>query len=212
MFHYTNYMGDSCVVDPMYCVDVGSCQYYGQADTNAMLLPFAHQTELVFPCQPEFVGHIVGRHWSFIQHLTIQYKQVSGHDNISITYDGEAFRARFDPHPYFAQLIMHELGQRVYVANQGIHADPIGSIIGKKGWWLRKTEQEQSVPCTIYNFKGKFHIKFPTHICASDRMNVLDNITRKIQGRCMYFKNHASDCESNSTNESTETVTYMPLD
>ena len=161
------------------------------------------QVQLVFTCHPFVVGHLVGRKWSFVQQFCSEYKQKFMHD-ISITYDGFAFYVRIIPFPPCVQFVVHEFGQRIYVANSGIQTNHAGAIIGKHGWWLRKTEQEQPVPCIIYHEDSKFYLKFPTHVSAQQRLDVLDNVRRKIMGRSQYFDFELADTYSTLSVETVE--------
>ena len=171
-------------------------------------VPYASSqaVEVSFPCHSNIVGHLTGRNWSAIEDLISEYKVLFQSEDVSVTHDGCAFRVRLLPLPQCLQFWERELGQRIAVAHEGIEAQPIGAIIGKEGWWLRKTEKEQSVPCMIYNEDGLFFLKFASHVATAERLKALDNVRRKIMGRAAYFVQEFSDMESDTTNTSTDTV------
>lgn len=147
---------------------------------------------LPFPCRPQAVGHLVGRRWSYIDDLCLKYKELFHNASISVTYDGTWFLVRVQGGPSI-QFVKHEFGKKVAIANDGIVAEPAGAIIGKHGWWLRKTEREQPVNCIIYHDEGVFYVKFPPHVTTKERICVLDNVRRKIIGRANYFAKQLSD-------------------
>jgi hypothetical protein len=169
------------------------------SDTTAPL----QEVELVFPCRSVAVGHLVGQKWTFVERLSSSFRE-NFHQNISITYDGSTFRVRLIPFPPCVLFVVHEFGQRIFVANHGIYAQNAGAVIGKHGWWLRKTEQEQSVPCIVYHEEGLFYLKFPTTVLAQQRLDVLDNVRRKIVGRSEYLDRELSDTQSTSSVDTIE--------
>lgn len=147
---------------------------------------------LPFLCRPQAVGHLVGRHWAYIDDLCARYAEQFHNATISVTYDGAWFLVRVQGGPSI-KFVEREFGKKVAIANDGIVAEPAGAIIGKDGWWLRKTEREQAVECIIYHEEGVFYVKFPPHVTTKDRFCVLDNVRRKIIGRANYFANEFSN-------------------
>lgn len=147
---------------------------------------------LPFLCRPQAVGHLVGRRWAYIDDLCTQYAKTFRNASISVTYDGAWFLVRVQGGPSI-KFVEREFGKKVAIANDGIVAEPAGAIIGKHGWWLRKTEREQNVDCIIYHEEGVFYVKFPPHVTTTDREHALDNVRRKIIGRANYFAKPLSD-------------------
>lgn len=158
-----------------------------------------HMTEIVFPCYPGVVGQLAGRDWVYIKTLCKDYRNMFDARNISITYDGALFRVHISSYAPGIEFIANEFGQRVAMANVGVMAQPAGAIIGRRGWWLRKTESEQDVKCTIYHENGLFFVKFPWNVSTADRIVAMDDIRRKLSGRARFFQKTFSESESEST-------------
>lgn len=170
------------------------------------------RTEIIFPCHPSVVGHLAGRKWKYIKDFCKAYEDLFNNETISITYDGCCFRVHVAHNIPGIHFISQEFGQRVFIANHGIHAEPAGAIIGKEGWWLRKTEEEQTVPCIIYHECGQFFLKFPISVTTQERLKVLDDVRRKIMGRVAYLHHELSDTESMSTTMSEESFDSIATD
>jgi len=173
------------------------------------------ETVLAFACHPLTVGHLAGRNWAFVTGLCKEYEERFDGRTISISYDGLAFRVRMLPYPEGMMFIHAELGQRIAVANQGIMVEPVGAIIGKGGWWLRKTEKEQVVPCMIYHEDRRFFVKFPWHVSTKARLDVLDDVRRKLVGRSVFMQRALSDtdsCSSVSTSSSLDSLCFSDND
>ena len=155
-------------------------------------------TEIIFPCYTGVVGQLAGRNWQYIKTLCEDYRRMFGGRNISITYDGTLFRVHIPSYAPGIEFIANEFGQRVAIANTGIRAEPAGAIIGRSGWWLRKTEAEQSVKCTIYHESCHFFVKFPWSVSTVDRIVVMDDIRRKLVGRVQFMNKTFYESESES--------------
>lgn len=155
-------------------------------------------TEMVFPCFPGIVGQLAGRNWQYIKTLCADYRKMFV-QNISITYDGAFFRVHLSSYAPGTEFIVREFGQRVAMANLGIVAEPAGAIIGRGGWWLRKTEAEQDVVSTIYHEDGCFFVKFPWGVSTADRVVAMDDIRRKLMGRAQFMHKALSESASEST-------------
>lgn len=157
------------------------------------------QAELAFPCFAGTVGSIVGPKWSYVTSLCEMFSNSFPGSNMSVTYDGNQFLVHLPYDPEAAAFVYSTLGQRIQIAEEGIVAEPAGAIIGKGGWWLRKTEAECNVPCTIYHDNGKFYVKFPWNASNASRVEAMDNIRRKIIGRSLFMEETFSDAETMST-------------
>ena len=155
--------------------------------------------EILFPCYTGVVGQLAGRNWQYMKDFCVQFREQFEGKNISITYDGCFFRVHVSPYQDCVHFIHEELGRRIAIANQGIIAEPVGAIIGKKGWWLRKTEASQKIKCTIYHEDGCFFVKFPWNVSTVDRIEAMDDIRRKIVGRAKFLNKTFSESDSNST-------------
>lgn len=156
-------------------------------------------TELVFPCYYGIVGQLAGRKWQYIKTLCEDYRRLFDERHISITYDGAFFRVHLSSYAPGIEFIANEFGQRVAIANTGIMAEPAGAIIGRGGWWLRKTEAEQPVKCTIYHEACHFFVKFPWSVSTADRIATMDDIRRKLMGRVQFMNKTFSQSGSEST-------------
>ena len=155
--------------------------------------------QVVFPCYTGVVGQLAGRDWQYIKTICADYRRMFDGRNISITYDGAFFRVHLSSYAPGIEFIANEFGQRVAIANTGILAEPAGAIIGRGGWWLRKTESEQSVKCTVYHESCHFFVKFPWSVSTADRMVTMDDIRRKLMGRVQFLNKTFSESDSEST-------------